>query len=25
MIEIRKLTLKYGEKLALQDISLDIP
>lgn len=24
MIEIRKLTLKYGEKLALQDISLDI-
>ena len=25
MIEIKKLTLKYGEKLALQDISLDIP
>src|SRR5574337_93696 len=25
MIEIRKLTLKYGAKLALQDISLDIP
>ncbi len=25
MIEISKLTLKYGEKLALQDISLDIP
>ncbi|MBI2903305.1 MAG: phosphate ABC transporter ATP-binding protein [Candidatus Methylomirabilis oxyfera] len=25
MIEIRKLSLKYGEKLALQDISLDIP
>jgi phosphate transport system ATP-binding protein len=25
MIEIRKLTLRYGEKLALQDISLDIP
>ncbi|MDD5559312.1 phosphate ABC transporter ATP-binding protein PstB [Candidatus Methylomirabilis sp.] len=25
MIEIRKLTLKYGEKLAIQDISLDIP
>jgi phosphate transport system ATP-binding protein len=25
MVEIRKLTLKYGEKLALQDISLDIP
>jgi phosphate transport system ATP-binding protein len=25
MIEIRKLTLEYGEKLALQDISLDIP
>ncbi len=25
MIEIRKLTLRYGEKLALEDISLDIP
>jgi phosphate transport system ATP-binding protein len=25
MIEIRKLSLKYGEKLALEDISLDIP
>jgi len=25
MIEIRKLTLKYGEKVAIEDISLDIP
>jgi len=25
MIEIRKLGLKYGEKVALEDISLDIP
>jgi len=25
MIEIRKLTLRYGAKLALEDISLDIP
>src|SRR5574337_1310663 len=25
MIEIRKLTLKYGAKVALEDISLDIP
>jgi len=25
MIEIRKLSLKYGEKVALEDISLDIP
>ncbi len=25
MIEIRKLSLKYGEKIALEDISLDIP
>ncbi len=25
MIEIRKLNLKYGEKVALEDISLDIP
>jgi phosphate transport system ATP-binding protein len=25
MIEIRKLTLKYGAKVALEDISLDVP
>ncbi|NJD69326.1 MAG: phosphate ABC transporter ATP-binding protein, partial [candidate division NC10 bacterium] len=25
MIEIRKLSLKYGAKSAIEDISLDIP